>query len=94
MQKVELVGDKVIPPIQGYDTLYRSFLPLLKESEITSMLVNRNPQITDIALEKRYPNSVLITYRKSVPTAVLASSDRYYLLSDSGRVLSILDKKP
>lgn len=94
VQKVELIGDTVTPPIQGYDALYRSFLPLLKESEFVSMLANRNPQITDIALEKRYPDTVLVTYRKSIPTAVLASSDRYYLLTDSGRVLSILDTKP
>lgn len=94
VKRVELIGDTVKPSIKGYDALYNTFLPLVPETETVSELAARNPQITNIAMEKRFPDTIVISYRKSIPVAVLESSKRYFLLSDGGRVLSIHESLP
>lgn len=94
IRTVAVIGDTVTPAVRGYDVLYNQFLPFVDTDAIISSLSDQNPQIATISIEKQYPDAVEIRYLRSVPSAALVSSGTSYVLSDSGRVLSISSVAP
>lgn len=89
VRTIEFSGPKVNPSIRGFDFVYGEYLPLVKDVELQHKIVQTNPQIENIQIQKNYPNTIVIRYQKASPMVVLRSGDLFYTLSEEGKVLSI-----
>ena len=51
------------------------------------------PYIESVRIEKKLFNKIVINVREAVPTSVIESEGKYVLLSESGKIIDISDKK-
>ncbi len=51
------------------------------------------PYIESVSIRKKLFNSIVITVEEAVPTTVIESNGKYVLLSESGKIIEISDKK-
>lgn len=84
IQNIQLLGDSDTKSVSEY---YGKFLLTLHEDEVEEKLYRQNADITDIKVEKEYPDSLIITVDTSEPIAYIKINDAYMLLSESGRVI-------
>ncbi len=66
----------------------------ISESEIEKKIRSKLPYIEDVKLERIFPNAVSLTVTDAKEYAYYKSGDKYYILSDSGYVLSVQNEQP
>lgn len=72
----------------GIDTFKRAFLPTLKEENAEKKLLELNPVLLSISLEKKYPDTISIDVIKHAQVALLSVGGGFYHLAADGTVLS------
>lgn len=83
---IEIIGNtqKDVYGLQAYNG--RSIL-FTSENEIASHLLQQNVWWSAVTVQKKYPNRLAVSVTMAIPTAYLFQDMRYFLLSESGRVL-------
>lgn len=73
--------------IIGLENLKNKSLVFLNLEETKKILLNKNPFIKEIDLEKKIPNILIIKVIFDQPIAVLSSDNGYFYLSSEGKIL-------
>lgn len=84
VQQVELHGTK---HITGLSDVQHELIFLVNEEKITKKLLSQNPHLASILIEKKYPNTILLTAKESKIQASLVVDTGYYDLTKNARVI-------
>lgn len=76
-----------IAKIAGADLLVDKNLILLDTTKFNSLLVELNPKLTEIKLQKIFPNVLTVSYKLINPIAYLKSNNGYFYLSENAKIL-------
>ncbi len=73
--------------LTGLTSLYNSNLILLSSNGVKENILNNNPQVQSVHIEKKYPDTLNISVGFYNPAAYIQVNGGYFLLSQSGKIL-------
>lgn len=73
--------------IEGTREMAGELIFLVNEKKVEEKLFNKNADLKNVSVTKKFPSSIIITITKEEPIAVLRLTDGYYYLSSFGRIL-------
>lgn len=79
------VDDKT--KVSGLYAFHNKNLLLLKTTEVEGLLLTQNPYIKSVAVQKQYPETLLIYIELLHPIAYLQTKEGYFILGENGRIL-------
>ncbi|MCX7955884.1 MAG: FtsQ-type POTRA domain-containing protein [Patescibacteria group bacterium] len=71
----------------GIEEIKKQQIFLLNEEEIKNILLRKNPDLKDVKIEKKYPNSIIINIFKDEEIAFLEADIGYFYLSENGKII-------
>ena len=86
IKKVEVVSDK--KDFIGISELKKNNLIFLSEEKIIEKIIENNPSIQKVEVEKKYPSTLVLKLTVEKPIANLLVNNGYFYLSQSGKILS------
>lgn len=87
IKKIELiVQDKLI--VNGLENFSHKNILFIKNEEVVNKIVESNPQLEEIEVEKKFPNILIIKVELSKPLAVMKVNTGFFLLSENGKIIS------
>lgn len=92
IKRIEVVSPSGKTIVNGLENLKQKNLFLTSESEIIQTVIQNNPQLRNVQVEKKYPNQLIIRVEADNSIAALKVDQGYFLLSVSGKILA-KDKK-
>ncbi|OGK18043.1 hypothetical protein A3G67_04310 [Candidatus Roizmanbacteria bacterium RIFCSPLOWO2_12_FULL_40_12] len=85
--KVELSSSQEGPKVLGIENYYHKSLFLLQEGEVQRTLLENNPMVKKVQVEKKYPDTLKIQIETDKSVSLLAVDQGYFALSPRGRIL-------
>ena len=80
--------------VRGLELYYHEFLPFVSGEEIQKTLVEMNPIIAKVQVNKIYPNKLVLNLQTVKPVVATKVAEEYVLLAVNGRILQNLIGKP
>ncbi len=93
IKKIEVVG-KTYENLTGLAELNMQNLLFLKTATVGKKLVQQNPQIEKVTIQKNYPNKITIYVQTYQPIADLQTSPGFFVLGNDGRIIAKIKKNP
>ncbi len=73
--------------ILGLDELKKSSLIFVSEKEVADTIINKNPSIKNVNVEKKYPATLILKLTYDEPLAALLVNNGYFFLSPMGKII-------
>ncbi|MBI5127713.1 FtsQ-type POTRA domain-containing protein [Candidatus Roizmanbacteria bacterium] len=86
IKKIELINSR--SNVLGLEEMKKTSLIFLNEKETADFLTKKNPLISKVTIEKKYPSTLVLKLTYDKGTAVLTVSNGYFYLSEQGKILS------
>jgi len=77
-----------ISELRGLSKLSNSSIFLIRSKTLEKEIFKTNPQVSEVTVQKKLPDTILIKVSKSRPVAELSIADGIFLLSSDGRIIS------
>lgn len=88
ISEVKIIAVGKEPDLKGLEQLKGKNILIISKDEIKKILSKRNPQIKIVEIEKKYPQSIIITAKFDQPIVALLVDVGYFILSERGKILS------
>lgn len=86
-----IIRGDVIKDLQGTQSFYKQSLLTLQESTIEKNIKKHNPWISTVAIEKKFPKTIIITIVKSDIVGYIDTTYSRILLSSEGTIVGKLE---
>lgn len=73
--------------LRGLRKYYQKNLIFLSPKEIEQSILTDNPQLQSVSIEKKYPNSLVISIKEQQIVATLEMNEGYAYLSEDGKIV-------
>lgn len=73
--------------LRGLNIFYQKNLILLSSKELEQSLLTDNPQLQSVSIEKKFPNSLVITVQLQSIIASIQMNEGYAYLSEGGKIV-------
>ncbi|MFH1827477.1 MAG: FtsQ-type POTRA domain-containing protein [bacterium] len=83
---------KLVNNIDGLHLVEGSNLFLLNTNKFINYLQESNPELSNVNIQKQYPNTLKIFYKLKEPIAFIKTNNGYLYLSDGAKILSKVKK--
>ncbi len=94
IKKIEISSPDLRLKLLGTENFYDKNLFFLKNEEIKKVLIEANPQLKEVRVEKIYPDDLRLTVSYDQSISALAVDQGYFLLSPQARIISKIKQKP
>lgn len=88
VQKIIIGGDNNIGSLRGLSSYYQKNLFILSEKDIENNLLKENPELKSATVNKKFPDSLVITVSLQPALASIELHDGYAYLSETGKIIS------
>jgi hypothetical protein len=87
IKKIEIVSrDKLA--VKGLESFKNKGFFFISEAEIVKKLIDINPRLANIEVEKKLPDSLVIKVEKNRQFAVLSVSNGFFILDEKGKIIN------
>lgn len=88
IKTIEIKSDKMYTIINGLELYRNEHILLLNEKDLIKTILIYNPNIESATIQKKLPDTLLITIKTYEPCAYLKTNNGFFLLASDGRILS------
>ncbi len=67
-------------------------LLLIKQSEIRTLILQKNAIISDVQIQKKFPDTLILTVQSYTPVAILQADNGFFILGDRTNILKKVKK--
>jgi cell division septal protein FtsQ len=79
--------------LYGTELLIGKNILFNSENRIKELLFERNPQIENIKIKKKYPNNLIINFTLNKGLAEIQANNGYFVLTKKGKIINKYDKQ-